>query len=83
MKEAAGEANMTVITIVLIGVVAAVGAILVPKILEGSSKKAACAEMGGNLSGSTCTYKDFSTSTSGTTKTCTVTKGTDGTWSCS
>ena len=26
MKEAAGEANMTVITIVLIGVVAAVGA---------------------------------------------------------
>ena len=42
MKEAAGEANMTVITIVLIGVVAAVGAILVPKILEGSSKKAAC-----------------------------------------
>ena len=39
--------------------------------------------MGGNLSGSTCTYKDFSTSTSGTTKTCTVTKGTDGTWSCS
>ena len=61
MKEAAGEANMTVITIVLIGVVAAVGAILVPKILEGSEKKAACAEMGGNLSGKICTYKDFST----------------------
>ena len=32
MKEAAGEANMTVITIVLIGVVAAAGVILVPKI---------------------------------------------------
>ena len=83
MKEAAGEANMTVITIVLIGVVAAVGAILVPKILDGSAKKAACAEMGGNLSGSTCSYKDYSTSAAGETKTCTVTKGTDGTWSCS
>ena len=78
MKEAAGEANMTVITIVLIGVVAAVGAILVPRILDGSAKKAACAEMGGNLSGTTCTYKDFSTDPKGTNKTCTVTKCTSG-----
>ena len=86
MKEAAGEANMTVITIVLIGVVAAVGAILVPRILDGSAKKAACAEMGGNLSGTTCTYKDFSTDTNGVNKTCTVTKCTTGsakgTWVC-
>ena len=78
MKEAAGEANMTVITIVLIGVVAAVGAILVPRILDGSAKKAACGEMGGNLNGTTCTYKDFSTSAAGTTKTCTVTKCSSG-----
>ncbi len=83
MKEAAGEANMTVITIVLIGVVAAVGAILVPRILDGSAKKAACAEMGGNLSGNTCTYKDFSSNPAGVTKTCTVSKANDGTWSCS
>ena len=79
MKEAAGEANMTVITIVLIGVVAAVGAILVPRILEGSSKKAACAEVGGNLNGSTCTYKDYTTSVNGTQRTCTVTKCADNT----
>lgn len=79
MKEAAGEANMTVITIVLIGVVAAVGAILVPKILTGSEKKAACGEMGGNLSGNTCTYKDFSTNPSGDTKTCQVFKCDQGT----
>lgn len=79
MKEAAGEANMTVITIVLIGVVAAVGAILVPKILEGSEKKAACGEMGGNLSGKICTYKDFSTNPSGDTKTCEVFKCNVGT----
>lgn len=83
MKEAAGEANMTVITIVLIGVVAAVGAILVPKVLDGSAKKSACAEMGGNLSGDTCTYKDFSSSSEGTSKTCTVSKNaTTKEWEC-
>ena len=79
MKEAAGEANMTVITIVLIGVVAAVGALLVPRILNGSARKAACGEMGGNLNGSTCTYKDFSTDASGVDKTCIVTKCGSGT----
>lgn len=88
MKEAAGEANMTVITIVLIGVVAAVGAILVPKVLEGSAKKAACAEMGGNLSGTTCTYKVYTNNPDGETKTCIVAKcGSDtaneGKWVCS
>ena len=79
MKEAAGEANMTVITIVLIGVVAAVGAILVPRVLDGSAKKAACAEMGGNLNGTTCTYKDFSTNPNGVNKNCTVAKCASGT----
>ena len=33
MKEATGEANMTIITVVLIGIVAAVGAILIANIL--------------------------------------------------
>ena len=47
MKEAAGEANMTVITIVLIGVVAAVGMIFVPRILNGIEKKSCCTENGG------------------------------------
>ena len=47
MKEAAGEANMTVITIVLIGVVAGVGALIVPKILTGIEKKSCCTENGG------------------------------------
>ena len=47
MKEAAGEANMTVITIVLIGLVAAAGAILIPNLLKSTSKQACCTEAGG------------------------------------
>jgi len=46
MKEAAGEANMTVITIVLIGVVAAVGAILIPRLLKTVQYKSCCLENG-------------------------------------
>ena len=82
MKEAAGEANMTVITIVLIGVVAAAGVLLVPKILNGSAKKAACGELGGNLSGDVCKFKDFSGSVEGKMKQCTLAKDANGTWNC-
>ena len=54
MKEAAGEANMTVITIVLIGVVAAVGAILIPRIMNSMNDKSCCQEMGGYVSVDKC-----------------------------
>ena len=54
MKEAAGEANMTVITIVLIGVVAAVGALLIPRLLNSMNDKSCCQEMGGYTSGAFC-----------------------------
>ena len=54
MKEAAGEANMTVITIVLIGVVAAVGLVLVPRLMSNVSKKACCTDAGGKWSGNKC-----------------------------
>ena len=54
VKEAAGEANMTVITIVLIGVVAAVGAIIIPRLLNNMSDKSCCQELGGYVSGTTC-----------------------------
>ena len=54
MKEAAGEANMTVITIVLIGVVAAVGAILIPRIMNCMEDKSCCQELGGYVSGTSC-----------------------------
>lgn len=54
MKEAAGEANMTVITIVLIGVVAAVGALLIPRLLNSMNDKSCCQELGGYASGASC-----------------------------
>ena len=57
MKEAAGEANMTVITIVLIGVVAAVGAVLIPRIMKGLDQKSCCSENGGYWFKNAC-YRD-------------------------
>lgn len=54
MKEAAGEANLTVITIVLIGVVVAVGIILVPRLMSGTQRKACCTDAGGTWNGTTC-----------------------------
>ena len=42
MKEAAGEANITVITIVLIGIVAAVGIIIIPRLLDNVAAKSSC-----------------------------------------
>ncbi len=56
MKEAAGEANMTVITIVLIGVVAAVGLLLVPRLMKNIKAKACCTDGGGYMSGVYCVW---------------------------
>ena len=47
MKEAAGEANMTVVTIVLIAIVLGVGTLIVNNLMSSSSTKASCAEVGG------------------------------------
>ena len=47
MKEASGEANMTVITIVLIGVIAAVAIPLVNNAMSGVKEKAECNANGG------------------------------------
>lgn len=55
MKEAAGEANMTVITIVLIAIVLGVGTIIVTNLMSSTAKKSACSEIGGELNGNTCT----------------------------
>ena len=54
MKEAAGEANMTVITIVLIGVVAAVGLLLVPRLMTNLKKKSCCTDSAGIWSNNNC-----------------------------
>ena len=59
MKEAAGEANITVITIVLIGLVAAAGALLIPRILDSMKARSCCNEWGGTWSGTTCSGGTF------------------------
>lgn len=55
MKEAAGEANMTVITIVLIAIVAAVATPLISNIMKSTKEKTCCNNAGGKWSGNTCT----------------------------
>lgn len=54
MKEAAGEANMTVVTIILIGVVVAVATPIINNLMSSSAKKACCTDAGGVWSGNTC-----------------------------
>lgn len=47
MKEAAGEANMTVVTIIIIGVIAAVGTPIIKNMLDSTSEKTSCMNAGG------------------------------------
>ena len=54
MKEAAGEANLTVIAIVLIAIVAAVATPLISNLMSGTAKKSCCLEAGGKWSGNSC-----------------------------
>ena len=77
MKEAAGEANMTVITIVLIAIVLAVGTVIINNLMNTTAKKSACSEIGGQLTGNTCTY----TNNSGAQATATCSKS-GNTWTC-
>lgn len=55
MKEAAGEANLTVVAIILIGVVVAVVTPLVTSLMSSSAKKACCTDAGGIWKGNNCT----------------------------
>ena len=54
MKEAAGEANMTVITIVLIAIVLGVGTVIVNSLMNNSKRSSCCTSLGGTWSGGTC-----------------------------
>lgn len=68
MKEAAGEANLTVVAIILIGVVVAVVTPLVGSLMSTTAKRACCTDAGGVWSNNSCsidgTYNE-------STKTCT------------
>lgn len=54
MKEAAGEANMTVVTIVLIAIVLGVGTLIVNQMMNSSERSSCCAAAGGELQGRNC-----------------------------
>ncbi|MEG2321923.1 MAG: hypothetical protein RSB71_00325 [Bacilli bacterium] len=54
MKEAAGEANMTVITIILIGVIAAVAIPIVNSAMKSTKAKACCTNVSGSWVGGKC-----------------------------
>ena len=54
MKEAAGEANMTVITIILIGVIAAIAIPLINGMMKSTKNSSCCQTAGGELVGASC-----------------------------
>ena len=55
MKEAAGEANMTVVTIVLIAIVLGIGTLIVTRMMNGTSENPSqrCASAGMSYSSGT------------------------------
>ena len=67
MKEAAGEANMTVITIVLIAIVLAVGTLVVRGVMNNSKNSAACSACGGAWRNGNCYQGNTSTTVNYTT----------------
>ena len=55
MKEAAGEANLTVVAIILIAVVVAVATPLVGSLMKNASKRSCCSDAGGVWKSGKCT----------------------------
>ena len=54
MKEAAGEANMTVVTIILIGVIVAVATPIVNSMMQNTQKQSCCMNNGGVWQNGAC-----------------------------
>ena len=54
MKEAAGEANLTVVAIILIGVIVAVVTPLVNSLMSNTACRACCTDSGGYWEGNGC-----------------------------
>ena len=55
MKEATGEANMTVVTIILIAAIVAIATPIVTGMMTATNAKATCMNEGNIWSGGTCT----------------------------
>lgn len=54
MKEAAGEANMTVVTIILIGVIVAIATPIVTSMMSNTQRQACCMNDGGTWVNGAC-----------------------------
>ena len=65
MKEASGEANLTVIAIILIGVIAAIVTPLIANMMDTTKRQGCCASAGGEWANNTCSgsYMDQATYT--------------------
>lgn len=63
MKEASGEANMTVITILLIAIVGAVGTVIINSMMSTAKSRAKCVEDGGYWDSSAETCKGIDNTT--------------------
>ena len=76
MKEAAGEANLTVVAIILIAVVVAVATPLINSLMKSSKWKSCCTDAGGQWKDGTCVAFENGTSSfdEGSYKNCTGNK---------
>ena len=54
MKEASGEANLTVVTIILIGVIVAVATPIINSMMTNTAKRTCCQNFGGVWEGTVC-----------------------------
>ena len=75
MKEAAGEANLTVVAIILIGVIVAVVTPLVNNLMSSTACRACCTDSGGYWGDNGCTgagagYEDCVTESGGDMQDC-------------
>mgnify|MGYP005874286665 CR=1 FL=1 len=69
MKEATGEANMTVVTIILIAVIVAIATPIVNSMMNNTEKKACCMSNGGTWKQGGCKgASDVCTNTEDKTK---------------
>lgn len=55
MKSAVGEANLTVVAIILITVIVSIATPIVMSLMKRQAWKACCTDAGGTVSGKTCT----------------------------
>lgn len=54
MKEATGEANMTIVTIILIAIIVAIATPIINSMMNSTNKKACCMNNGGTWENGAC-----------------------------